>query len=192
MPESSSAAERTRRAILEAGIEVLASNPGAPLAEVAEKAGVSRSTLHRYFSDRSALRAAATELAGQAWRDVANRARLEEGTGFEAYRRLCTELLDSLSILIWWWASTADAAQLNPEEPDETEERIGAMIDRGHRDGTIDPQLSVEWLASSVWAMLYMVHHLPAESGGKINGFEARQQAIRTLLKAAAADPTAL
>lgn len=192
MPENTAAAERTRRAILEAGIEALSVNPSAPLAEIAERAGVSRSTLHRYFSDRQALRTAATELAEQAWQDVADRARLEEGTGFEAYRRLCTELLDSLSVLVWWWAATSDNAQLDPEEPDETEQRIGAMVARGHQDGTIDPQLSVEWLSSSMWAMLYMVHHLPGESGGKINGFEARQQAIRTLLKAAAVDSSAI
>ncbi|GAA1455347.1 TetR/AcrR family transcriptional regulator [Nesterenkonia lacusekhoensis] len=191
MPQNSFAAERTRRAILEAGIEVLSADPSAPLSEIATKAGVSRSTFHRYFSDREALRSSATDLAEQAWDEVADRARLEEGTGFEAYRRLCTELLDSLSVLVWWWAATSENAQQNVEEPDETEQRIGAMIARGHADGSMDPQLSMEWLSSSMWAMLYMVHHLPGESGGRINGFEARQQAIRSLLKAAAADPSA-
>lgn len=190
MPETTPAAERTRRAILEAGIEVLSANPSAPLSEVAAKAGVSRSTFHRYFSDRAALREAAKEAAEQAWADVADRARLEEGTGFEAYRRLCTELLDGLSLLIWWWGANEETP--DPGETDETERRIGAMIARGHDDGTIDPQLSVEWLASAMWAMLYMVHHLPAESGGRINGFQARQEAIRTLLKAAAADPSSI
>lgn len=190
MPENTPAAERTRRAILEAGIEVLSTNPSAPLSEIAAQAGVSRSTFHRYFSDRAALREAAKAAAEQAWREVADRARLEEGTGFEAYRRLCTELLGGLSLLIWWWGVNADTE--DPKAPDETELRIGAMIARGHEDGTIDPQLSVEWLANSVWAMLYMVHHLPRESGGKINGFQARQQAIRSLLKAAATDPGAV
>lgn len=193
MAENTPTAERTRRAILEAGIEILATNPSAPLAEIASRAGVSRSTFHRYFADRAALKAAAGELAAQEWESAVQRARLAEGTGLEAYRRLCTELMDSLPALIWWMSSAgAEDAPSDHEDEDEIDRKIAAMLRRGHQDGSLDPQLSVEWISNSVWSMLYAVYFIPTEAKGKIGAFEARQQALRTLLKAAAADPSAI
>lgn len=193
MSELSPAAERTRRAILEAGIEVLAANHGASISEIASKAGVSRSTFHRYFCDKTAFREAAHRLAVDEWTAAIHRARLPEGTGFDAYRRLCTELLDNVSALVWWMsAAGTEGAPENFEEQDETDHLIAEALRRGHRDGTIDSQLSVEWISNSVWAVLYAVCYIPAEVTGRITSFEARQQALRTLLKAAATDPSQL
>lgn len=187
------AAQRTRRAILEAGITVLAANPGASIAEVAAKAGVSRSTFHRYFTDKTALKAAANAWVDEEWQGAVERARLNEGTGLEAYRRLCTELMDSLPALMWWMsAAGVDDSPIDPDEPDEADQQIAETLRRGHQDGSIDPQLSVEWISNSIWAMLYTVYHAPTETRGKLGGFEARQQALRTLIKAAAADPSAI
>jgi serine phosphatase RsbU (regulator of sigma subunit) len=52
-------AERNREAILEAAARLMEQSPGASLADVADAAGVSRSTVHRHFGSREALRAAA-------------------------------------------------------------------------------------------------------------------------------------
>ena len=46
---------RTRRAILDAAMSVLAENPTASLGDIAAAAEVGRSTLHRYFAERSDL-----------------------------------------------------------------------------------------------------------------------------------------
>lgn len=46
---------RTRRAIVDAAISVISDNPTAPLSDIAEAAGVGRSTLHRYFPERTDL-----------------------------------------------------------------------------------------------------------------------------------------
>ena len=63
----SGARHRTRRAIVEAAIGVISDNPTAPLSEIAEAAGVGRSTLHRYFPERTdLLRAVALEVAAAA------------------------------------------------------------------------------------------------------------------------------
>ncbi|MCV7430207.1 TetR/AcrR family transcriptional regulator [Mycolicibacterium bacteremicum] len=54
---------RTRRAIVAAAIGVMTDNPTAPLGDIAEAAGVGRSTLHRYFPERTdLLRAVALEV----------------------------------------------------------------------------------------------------------------------------------
>ena len=43
---------RTRKAILDAAMTVLADNPAAPLSDIATAAEVGRSTVHRYFAER--------------------------------------------------------------------------------------------------------------------------------------------
>ena len=42
----------SRDAIIEAAFAVFSKNPGAPLADVAGRAGVGRATLHRHFASR--------------------------------------------------------------------------------------------------------------------------------------------
>jgi TetR/AcrR family transcriptional repressor of lfrA len=46
---------RTRKAILEAAMTVLAENPTASLSDIAAAAGVGRSTLHRHYPERTDL-----------------------------------------------------------------------------------------------------------------------------------------
>ena len=82
----------------------------------------------------------------------------------------------------------SEDAPVDDEGPDETDQQIAEALRRGHQDGTIDPQLSVEWISNSIWAMLYAVYYIPADPSGALNSFEARQQALRTLLKAAATE----
>lgn len=195
MPELSTTAERTRHSILMAAVEVLGVNPGAPLTEVAQRAGVSRSTFHRYFADRAALKAAVDELAQQEWVRAVQNARLDDGTGLEAYRRLCGRLMESLPVLVWWMSAAGAASAVGAQETgdwDEQDARIAEAIRRGHEDGSIDRALSVEWISNLVWSTLYAVHFIPPESRTGLSPFEAREQAMRTLLKAVAAEPPSL
>jgi TetR/AcrR family transcriptional repressor of lfrA len=55
LPEDSGPRARTRKAILEAAMSVLAENPAAPLSDIATAAGVGRSTLHRHYPERTDL-----------------------------------------------------------------------------------------------------------------------------------------
>jgi AcrR family transcriptional regulator len=62
-------AERTMRTILEAAEGVLSKNPSASMEQIAEAAGVARSTVHRRFATRDALVDALTEWAAQQFAD---------------------------------------------------------------------------------------------------------------------------
>lgn len=194
MPDSTSAAKRTRRAILHAGVEVLMANPGASISDVAATAGVARSTLHRYFSDRATLTRAIEEMTAQEYVAAVRRARLDEGTGLEAFRRLCSELLNNVGTLAWWMrpdAGDGPAADAGADTSwDAEDSQMATALDRGRDDGTLDPRLSTEWIISLLWAVMYASHCMPVY--GSANRLEAQHQALRTLLKAVAADPSSI
>lgn len=60
----------TRQKIIDSAIAVLNENFSAPLDRIAEKAGLSRRTLHRYFSDRESLVAACVNDMMQTWQNA--------------------------------------------------------------------------------------------------------------------------
>jgi AcrR family transcriptional regulator len=67
--------ERTVRAILEAAERVLSANPAASMEQIAEAAGVARTTVHRRFASREALIAALSAWAAQQFHDAVAAAR---------------------------------------------------------------------------------------------------------------------
>lgn len=70
-------AERTVRAILEAAEKVLSANPAATMEQIAEAAGVARTTVHRRFASRDALIAALAAWATQRFHEAVEAARPE-------------------------------------------------------------------------------------------------------------------
>lgn len=67
--------ERTVRAILEAAERVLSANPAATIEQIAEAAGVARTTVHRRFASRDALITALVAWATQRFREAVEAAR---------------------------------------------------------------------------------------------------------------------
>ncbi|ACZ30986.1 transcriptional regulator, TetR family [Xylanimonas cellulosilytica DSM 15894] len=193
--ELSPTQQRTRAALIRAGIEVLSNDPSAPLGEVAARADVARSTLHRYFADKKALTDAVTEFVGAEHDAAVVRANLTEGTGLEAMRRLALELMDRLDVLAWIMGPAMMVGDLPDGGFDEimSGEPDQAVLDavaRGIADGSIDAALSPQWCESMLWSVLFSANHAPAAAG--MTTTEARTQALRSLLKAIAADPGAV
>ncbi|GAA1583736.1 TetR/AcrR family transcriptional regulator [Kribbella hippodromi] len=174
--------ERTRRAILQAGISTLTEHPSASIADVAQRAGVARSTLHRYYAGRKELVEGINAFVEHEYEAALERARLDEGTGLEAYTRLCQELLESFDIFAWWFQF-----QETPEvdwENDPDERRIAAAVARGQADGSIDPSLPTGWLSMTLWSNMYTARFYAQSGAGGPQ--QAREYCLRTLLKCAA------
>ena len=150
MPVTSGVKNRTRQAIVDAAIELLAANPGCSLGDIAAAAEVGRTTLHRYFPERADLLAAVAVEGGERLRRATLLAELDRGTGAEALLRLCREYFDLGPLL-----------SLVFSEPDGecwgTQDELFSdrVIERGHEDGSIDPVLPADWVLNLLWSQLY-------------------------------------
>lgn len=178
--------ERTRQAILAAGIATWTEQPGASIGEIADAAGVARSTLHRYYPDRAALRAGIAAHVASEYEAALDRSRPDEGTGMEAFTRLVGELLDHLHVFTWWmypenYTDTGEGSAFDPGG------RTEKVIARGHADDTIDPTMPTDWLIAMIWSALYSVDQAPPAPDGQARRTprEARELALRSLVKLA-------
>ncbi|WP_239079925.1 TetR/AcrR family transcriptional regulator [Paractinoplanes brasiliensis] len=142
---------RTRQAIIDAAIELLADNPACSLGEIASAAQVGRTTLHRYFAERADLLAAVAVEGGQRLVRAARLADLERGTGGEALLRLCREYFDLGPLLSLIFTEQGGGECWESQD----EASLARVIERGRRDGSIDPVLPADWVLNLLWSQLY-------------------------------------
>ncbi|MBG0565004.1 TetR/AcrR family transcriptional regulator [Actinoplanes aureus] len=165
---------RTRQAILDAAFEVLARNPAASLGDVAAAADVGRTTLHRYFPERSDLLVALRDEATARLDQARTRARTADDTGAAAIRRLCQEyfdLGDLLSLLF------REQVELDDESPGTCDDWFADLVRRGHADGTIDTELPAIWVQSLLWSQLYLGWSFLSEANA------SRHETLRLVLR---------
>ncbi len=147
---------RTRQAVVQAAISTLAADPGAALGDIAAAAGVSRTTVHRYFAERAdVLDAVAAEVVRRVC-DATDRARLEHGPAVGAIERLVREYADlheELTLMFTAAVVIGDDAWATTERP--AEQALAAAVARGHDDRTIDGSLPSGWVENVIWAQLY-------------------------------------
>ncbi|HEU5485752.1 MAG TPA: TetR/AcrR family transcriptional regulator [Microlunatus sp.] len=151
-----SKADRTRRDIVDAAVEVWALDNAASLGSVAERAGVGRTTLNRYFTDRNQLISAVDDECRRRYADAVARSRPTEGTGIDALMRMCTELIQLGAVL---GIVFADDALVDPDSWfTEDDDPLGAVIGRGYADGSLDTDLPGDWIGTFVWTSLFAAH----------------------------------
>ncbi|MDO3703028.1 TetR/AcrR family transcriptional regulator [Micromonospora sp. C28SCA-DRY-2] len=179
---------RTRQAIVDAAIEVLGRNPAASLGDIATAAEVGRTTLHRYFAERSDLLAAVGAEAVTRLGRATAQARIGEGTGASALRRLCQEYFDLGNLLSLMFTEPGLCVDPAAGGSEGCDPEFAAMVERGHADGTIDPELPADWLQSLVWSQLYAGWAYLAETGASRH--EVLRLILRTVDGAIAVRPT--
>lgn len=145
----------SRDAIIEAAFDVFSRNAGAPLSDIAERAGVGRATLHRHFSSRDDLIHALARIAIREMDEVVEAACADVTSYSEAMRV-------SLKVLIPLGDRHGFLA-LEPIEDDrdiqcefdrqrrETEE----MIDAVKREGLLDASVPTAWIVQAYDHLLY-------------------------------------
>ncbi|MDF5754210.1 TetR/AcrR family transcriptional regulator [Spongiactinospora sp. TRM90649] len=156
-PAESGTRSRTRRAILQAAASVLARDRTATLADIAERAQVGRSTLHRYFADRDELikAAAADSLAAveTAHRDAA----LDLAAPLESVRRLINGFVEVGDRIAFLFGDTRMLQVMEEADwrPDLTLPSVIDLIRAGQERGVFDDTVSPEWLQHVIWSLAY-------------------------------------
>jgi TetR/AcrR family transcriptional regulator, mexCD-oprJ operon repressor len=182
-PRRRADAERSVARILDAAVEALASDPEASMAEIARQAGVVRATIYVHFPTREALIDAVTERAISEVTRLVEAAEPDRGEAAQALERVVTAAWRGLGR---FHALVA----LNTRLPqDELHRRhlpllatLEPLIERGQRDGTFRPDVSVRWHLAMILAL---VHAASAElRAGHLGPDEVQAAVVATVLGA--------
>ncbi len=146
---------RTRRAILDAAVSVLSADHTASLGDVAEAAGVGRTTVHRYFPERSDLLAAIGADARDRVAAATARARLDEGPAPDAMERLCLEFFELGDRLLLLYDVPQFITWSGIEQETPADAALLGLVRRGQQEGTLDAGADAEWLREVMWSLLY-------------------------------------
>jgi AcrR family transcriptional regulator len=170
----------TRRPLLDVVAEVLVAQPGASLAEVAEAAGISRTTLHKHYATRDELVRAVGLRAMEIWERAVDRVADEPGTK-AGLRELIAAMIESGPQLTFLWRNPAldEDNELNQRYID-VEIRCLAVLDRARQEGLLAAATPDWWLLQTLYALVYTA----AESVqyGKLAPLDAPDLVLRTLL----------
>lgn len=180
-------AERSVAAILDAGLEALASDPDSSMSEIARRAGVVRATIYVHFPTRTALLDAVMEHAVDQVVEAMKRAEPARGRPAEALER----------VLLATWRELArfhgllalNTARLSAEELHRRHvpmlDQLEPLIERGQREGVFRSDLPIAWHLAVIRAI---VHAASASiQGGRLEESEAEAAMLTTALAAIAA-----
>jgi AcrR family transcriptional regulator len=171
---------RTRQAILSAAASVLARNRAATLPEVAEAAGVGRTTLHRYFPDRDALIHAAVVDSVAVLENAVTEARIAEGPPLEALRRLVTAYLHVGERMVFLFNDPHVMREYGVDQTAEPgPDPVLDLIVRGQAEGVFDPEVSPRWIQHTLWALVYT--GIEETGNGNLSRHGAATTVTRTL-----------
>ncbi|MCZ7416247.1 MULTISPECIES: TetR/AcrR family transcriptional regulator [unclassified Streptomyces] len=152
-------AERSVRVILEAAERVLAADPGASVEQIAEAAGVARTTVHRRFANRQALIEALTESAVAQLAEAVEDGRPDTAPPLVALHRITANVLRVKGA--WGFALG------RPAEPDSAAsagwDAVGArcleLLARAREEGLLAPSADLAWVRRVYYALIGEAFH---------------------------------
>lgn len=155
--------------------DIFAKQPSASLSTVAAAADVGRSTLHRYFPDRASLLDALLDDGVAATARAFEEAAVDQGTPIEALRRLVQAQFEVAPKMNFLFAEVPDDVWASRQDFEAAHWPIGALLERGCRDGVFDPEISGEWIVRVLWYLM------AAGSEAVAEGVMARHEAIANI-----------
>jgi len=146
---------QTRDAIIEAAFQIFGGNPGASLADVAERAGVGRATLHRHFSGRDDLM---VELARTAVRelDAAIDTAVADAPSHSEALRLSLKAIIPLASRQWFLAR--EPVEDDPGVTADYERQMRELsdaIDAAKSEGCFGADVPTAWIAQAYDGVIY-------------------------------------
>ncbi|MFL6109847.1 MAG: TetR/AcrR family transcriptional regulator [Catenulispora sp.] len=169
-----------KRPLLEVVAEVLVARPAASLAEVAEAAGISRTTLHKQYATRDDLVRAAGVWATDRWEQAVDRVADRPGTR-AGLRELFAVVIESAPHLGFLWRNPAfDEDQELAQRYIAVELRCLAVLDRARSEGLIAASTPNWWMLQTMYGLAYTAWESVA--AGKLAPLDAPDLVLRTLL----------
>ncbi|MEL7500608.1 MAG: TetR/AcrR family transcriptional regulator [Planctomycetota bacterium] len=178
----------TKDLLIEAAIEVLASEPSASLSEIAEAAGVKRMTLHRLIGTRDEL---LKEIAIRSLHEMdaaCNEATQGAKTAIAALRA-CVEALVPLGDrchFLWSLTEIWEEPSVAKETARQDQE-LSDLIDVAKAEGSIAADIPNAWIVASIEALVFAAFQ--TSRSGSIDAKDAGKLATRTLFAGIEARP---
>ncbi|MBO2449204.1 TetR/AcrR family transcriptional regulator [Actinomadura barringtoniae] len=151
-------AERTVRTILDAAERVLSRDPAATMEQIAEAAGVARTTVHRRFATREALMEALNAWATEQFGAAIDDAFSETAPPLVVLHRATANVLRVK--LDWGFAMNRAAASSDPEIARvhaDVQDKCGRVFIRAREEGLLRPDVDVEWARRCYYALIHEV-----------------------------------
>ncbi len=181
MNPSDPRANRSRQALMEAGIEALLQNPSASLTEIATLAGVGRATLYRHFQTREQL---IQELAREsleltdAAREPIKAQGLKGREGIEAMLYAIMPFADRFHFLFSLWNIAEDDPSVIAIYEQQLEE-LAELVEQGKQAGSINTELTTSWIVTSIDSLIYAGSWMVRS--GECDAQTAAKSAVQTL-----------
>ncbi|MGK5672561.1 TetR/AcrR family transcriptional regulator [Micromonospora sp. URMC 106] len=179
-------AERSIRTIMEAAERVLTANPAATIEQIAEAAGVARTTVHRRFASRDAL---ISRMTRDAWAQIGAAvaaARPATAPPLVALHQATASILEIKSR----WPFALGQPSDDPSTV-RTREEVHAgcelVLRRAQQAGLVRPDVDLDWTRRVYLALIDETMHGAAEPTGDPDALAAR--ILDTLLHGAAPRP---
>lgn len=177
-------ADRSVAAILDAGLEALASDPESSMSEIARRAGVVRATIYVHFPTRTALLDAVMEYAVGQVVEAMRGAEPQRGEPVEALHRVLRATWRQLGQFHGLLA--LNMGRLSAEELHRRHrpmlDQLEPLIERGQKKGVFRRDLPVVWHLAVLRAI---VHAASTEiRGGRLLESEAEAAMLSTAIAA--------
>ncbi|MEU8899321.1 TetR/AcrR family transcriptional regulator [Nocardia sp. NPDC048505] len=169
---------RTRAAIMDAALTLWSRDFTSALADIADRAEVSRSTLHRYFPERQDLLDALLTESLEVLDGIARAAADNTTSAFDHLTYLLRSFVEVGSRVVFLFADP-DRFAGNPRWTDVGDVSLRHLIEAAQADGDLDPELPAEWLEGVFNAHIYLAADA-AQRGAPTHA--AGEMAVRTLL----------